>query len=88
MGILTGPQIKARLNKMSPTARDAFLGDLLYDMIASLNTLINDTQALRNRFNATNAKLDADVGVNDTNYAALNNAGGVSAATITLPEAR
>ncbi len=48
---------QAQLNRMNPAAADAKLGDVLADLIAKHNALL--------------AKLDADVGVTDTNYTAL-----------------
>lgn len=52
-----------RLNKAYPTAADIKLGDTLQEIIAAYNDLAT-------KFNAVLAKLDADVGVTDTNYAA------------------
>lgn len=45
-----------QLNKMNPAARDAKLGSKLNELITNHNALC--------------AKLDADAGVTDTNYAA------------------
>ncbi len=48
--------VQSQLNRMNPAAADAKLGDVLNDLIT--------------KFNAALAKLDADTGVTDTNYAA------------------
>lgn len=48
--------LKDELNRMNPAASHAKLGDLLDEMITKHNSLV--------------AKLDADAGVTDTNYAA------------------
>ena len=53
---LTKQTLKNRLNKVSPTEKLIKLGDLLDDLITQHNALL--------------AKLDADAGVTDTNYAA------------------
>ena len=51
------------LNRLSPAAADADLGQVLADLIAAHNDL-------RAKYVALLAKLDADAGVTDTNYAA------------------
>ena len=43
------------LNRMSPAARDAKLGDCINDLITGFNLLL--------------AKMDADAGITDTDYA-------------------
>jgi len=48
--------LKDELNRMNPAASHAKLGDLLDEIITKHNTMV--------------AKLDADAGVTDTNYAA------------------
>lgn len=48
--------VQSQLNRMNPAAADAKLGDLLNEIITKQNALL--------------AKLDADAGVTDTNYAA------------------
>jgi hypothetical protein len=48
--------VQDQLNRMSPAARDAMLGDVLNDLITKHNALLT--------------KLDADAGVTDANYAA------------------
>lgn len=55
MGI--NPDRKEALNKSMPSADQAKLGNILYDLITSHNALL--------------AKLDADAGVTDTTYASL-----------------
>lgn len=52
-----------RLNRRDPTARDVREGDLLAEMIDQHNVLVG-------KYNALLAKLDADAGITDTNYAA------------------
>ena len=69
--------IRRDLNRMSPTAHDARLGDVIYDLINAVNMLRADNIALR-------AKLDADTGVTDTTYASLGNL----PAVVKLPEER
>ena len=51
-----------RLNRRDPIARDLSEGDLLAEMIDKHNVLVT-------RFNALLAKLDADAGITDINYA-------------------
>lgn len=48
--------LQDRLNRMNPTADDIQLGDFLQELVDTIQAL--------------NAKLDADAGVTDTNYAA------------------
>jgi hypothetical protein len=43
------------------------------DLATALRDLIDDVTAIRTALVATTAKLDADAGVTDTNYGALNN---------------
>ncbi len=49
--------LQSELNRMAPAAAHAKLGDILNDLITNHNALC--------------AKLDADAGVTDTNFAAL-----------------
>jgi len=70
------------LNRSLPAARDAKLGDVLVDLITQNNALIADLTALRTRFNGMLAKLDADAGVTDTNYAALHAQPALTATTV------
>lgn len=72
----TDAQIKAALNRMAPGAADTPLGDVLYDLLAA-------NAAIVTAYNALVAKLNADVGVTDTNYAVL-----PAAATVKMPAAR
>lgn len=44
-------------------------------LAVTLQDIADDLATLKAKINATNAKLDADAGVTDTNYAALNNVG-------------
>lgn len=55
---------QAVLNNAMPANKQAALGDVVADLIAANN-------ALATKFNAVLAKLDADAGVTDTNYTAL-----------------
>lgn len=59
-----------------PANKQAALGDVVADLIAANN-------ALATKFNAVLAKLDADAGVTDTNYAALQG-GAVQVTTLDL----
>lgn len=52
-----------KINKLAPAAYDAKLGDAVAELIAQVN-------AITTKHNALLAKLDADAGVTDTNYAA------------------
>ena len=56
---MTAPvrNLQNELNRMAPAAAHVKLGDVVNDLITN--------------FNAALAKLDADAGVTDTNYAAL-----------------
>ena len=64
------------LNGAMPANNQAALGDVIADLIAANN-------ALATKFNAVLAKLDADAGVTDTNYAALQG-GAVQVVTLDL----
>lgn len=70
--------VQSQLNRSSPSASDAKLGDLLAEVISELN-------ALKTKHNALTAKLDADAGVTDTNYTSLT---GVTTTTIKDLESR
>lgn len=56
--------LQEQLNKSMPVAFDVKLGDTLADLIAAHN-------ALATAFNVLVAKLNADAGVTDTNYATV-----------------
>ncbi len=47
--------VQDRLNRMNPSADDVQLGDLLQELITNQNAIL--------------AKLDADAGITDTDYA-------------------
>ena len=49
------------LNRMTPAARQAKIGDILSDLIVAHNALIV-------KHNALLTKMDADAGITDTNY--------------------
>lgn len=68
-----------QLNRMAPAARDAALGDVIVDLMAQVNALVTDVNNLRTRHNAAMVKLDADAGVTDTNYNALQAAPAITA---------
>lgn len=58
--------------------RTTLSGDALNDLLVQFNKLVDDVETLRaglgtlgTNFNATLTKLDADAGVTDTNYNAL-----------------
>ncbi len=70
-------QIRDHLNRMAPAAADAKLGDIIYDLIKA-------HEAQETRMAALLAKLDADSGVTDTDYAST--LGGPI--TVLPPEAR
>ena len=53
--------LQDELNRTTPAAAHAKLGDVVNDLIAAVNA---NTAALK----ALSAKLDADAGVTDTNY--------------------
>lgn len=50
-----------KVNKSSPAMSKAKLGDVVAELVAQVNTLSTN-------YNAVLAKLDADAGVTDTNY--------------------
>ena len=56
--------VRNELNRLAPAAAHGGLGDILYDLITAVNA---NTTALK----GIAAKLDADAGVTDTNYASL-----------------
>lgn len=55
--------IQDELNRLAPAAAHAKLGDVLVDLITGYNDLAT-------QYNSLLAKLDADAGVTDTDYAA------------------
>lgn len=56
--------LKADLDSMNPAAANAKLGSVVQELITAYNDLAT-------KHNALLAKLDADAGITDTNYAAL-----------------
>lgn len=54
--------IPDELNRLSPATSHAKLGDVIADLITTVNKVVADNVALT-------AKLNADAGVTDTNYA-------------------
>lgn len=67
--------VQDELNRCMPAAAHAKLGDILNDLL----TAYNDLAA---KYNALLVKLDADAGVTDANYAALESASYVSLKTL------
>lgn len=57
--------VQDELNRLAPAAAHSGLGDIIYDLITAVNANITALKAIA-------AKLDADAGVTDTNYASLN----------------
>lgn len=57
---------------------------ILDSMVGDMNTMRTFCNSLRTAYNATLAKLDADAGVTDTNYAATNPSPGALAALNTI----
>lgn len=55
--------VQDQLNRASPAMADGKVGDVLAELITAVN-------ALQTKYNALLAKLDADAGVTDANYAA------------------
>lgn len=62
MGAVPGTN-QEKINKASPANAKAKLGDAVAELVAQMNTLTTN-------YNALLAKLDADAGVTDTNYVA------------------
>lgn len=71
-------QRQTNVNRMTPAAKKAGLGDAVAELIDQVNKLTVG-------HNAMAAKLDLDAGVTDTNFAALT---GVTATTILTLELR
>jgi hypothetical protein len=59
--------VQDELNRLAPAAAHGGLGDIIYDLITAVNANITALKAIA-------AKLDADTGVTDTNYASTNTA--------------
>lgn len=73
---------QAKLNKVSPGASEVGLGDILNDLITTVNLLVTAVNALAADHNTLRAKLNADAGVTDTNYAASTAAAQTAVATL------
>ena len=71
------------LNRTTPAARDAQMGQVVADLITQVNALVADLAALRTQYNAVMTKLDADAGVTDTNYNATRAMAAMTAAAVT-----
>lgn len=74
--------VQDHLNKSMPIAAKAKLGDTIADLIAQVNAQGAALAALTTKYNAALAKLDADAGVTDTNYAATEGATAFTATTV------
>jgi hypothetical protein len=61
---------QGKLNRSTPAASEVRLGDIINDLITTVNAVVADNVAMA-------AKLNADAGVTDTNYA-------VTAAAVTV----
>lgn len=88
MTIKTSEQHVRDINRTAPALRDAQAGQVLHDLITAYTALLADFTALRTRYNAVLAKLDADGGVTDTNYAALQAAPAITAPAVAPLSAR
>jgi allophanate hydrolase subunit 1 len=84
----TNEQHVRDINRTAPAIRDAQLGQVVHDLIVGYTALLADFTALRTRYNAVLAKLDADGGVTDTNYAALQAAPAITATAVAPLSAR
>lgn len=71
------------IGRINPAARSAQLGQVVADLIATVNALSVDNAAMLVKHNALLGKLDADAGVTDTNYAALHSAPAATATAVT-----
>lgn len=80
--------VQSQLNRDSPAALDARLGDVLAELITENNRLEAQVAALTTKFNAVLTKLDADAGVTDTNYSSLQAATAFTAVTTKDLESR
>lgn len=85
---VTQAAIKDHLNRMSPAAKDALLGDLIYDMLTTLNAMVADQATMRTRINSMLTKLDADGGVTDANYNSTLAIPALTAVAVKPPEQR
>lgn len=61
--------VQQKLNKISPGAAEAGLGDILNDLITAVSALQTAVVALTADHNTVVAKLNLDAGVTDVNYA-------------------
>lgn len=70
------------VRKSTPTTTSAAKGTVTGDLVAVVNQLQALTAELRTDHNALLAKLDADAGVTDVNYATLHTTAAAAADTI------
>lgn len=63
-----------KLNKTTPAAARAKLGDAMADLIARINAMSTQLALLTTKYNAALAKLDLDATVTDVNYASTSGA--------------
>lgn len=81
-------QHAADLDRLSPAARDAKIGTVLTDLIATVNALVADNVALRAKYATLLTKLDSDAGVTDTNYTATQAPAAANAVAVPLLSTR
>jgi hypothetical protein len=60
---------KGKLDNATPGTKDVGLGQIIDDLITAHNLLVTALNAVRADHNTLIAKLNADAGVTDTNYA-------------------
>lgn len=75
--------IKLQMQHFETMDRKA-LFDLFTAILTDLTNVQTDLAEIKTDYNATLAKLDADAGVTDTNYAATNPIGTQSSASLNL----
>jgi hypothetical protein len=84
---MPSPKTKAvkidQINRMLPAARDAQLGAVIGDLVDQLNNVIADNVATRAKLATLLAKLDADAGVTDVNYASTQTPAAATATAVT-----
>lgn len=84
----TDAQHIADLNRLTPAARDAALGQVIADLIAQNNALVADLGTMRTKLNATLTKLDGDTGVAATDYNSTNAMPALTATSVALLSTR
>lgn len=66
----TDAQHAKDISRTAPALSQAQVGQVVLDLLATTNALVADLTALRTKYNAVLAKLDADGGVTATDFAA------------------